>query len=92
MVRDLKGTVEREKAAIGLFVTLDEPSSEMKHEAAVAGFYHSDLWNRDYSKLQILTIRELLQGAKPDLPPFVLPSFQQAQKVKQQSTQLMLGA
>ncbi|MHB8958353.1 MAG: site-specific DNA-methyltransferase [Candidatus Limnocylindrales bacterium] len=83
MVRDLKGTIEREKAAIGLFVSLEEPTKEMVLEASTAGLYHSELWNRDYPRLQILSIRELLEeGKKPSLPPFVLPTYQQAQKVK----------
>jgi DNA-binding XRE family transcriptional regulator len=60
-VRDLKGTIEREKAAIGLFVTLEDASKEMDLEATTAGRFHSDLWNRDYPKIQILTIEELLK-------------------------------
>lgn len=39
MVRDLKGTIEREKAAFGLFITLEEPSKEMQLEADTAGLY-----------------------------------------------------
>lgn len=41
MVRDLKGTVDREKAAIGLFLTLNEPTREMAREATTAGFYET---------------------------------------------------
>ena len=61
-VRDLVGTVERENAALGLFITLENPTREMRREAAAAGFYHSDLWQRDFPKIQLLTIRELLEG------------------------------
>ena len=82
MIRDLKGTMEREKAAIGLFVTLEEPSRPMKEEAATAGFFHSDVWNRDYGRIQILSISELLSGAKPDLPSFVHQPYRQAAKVQ----------
>lgn len=50
-------------------------------EADTAGLFHSEVWNRDYPKLQILSIRELLdEGSKPALPPFVLPTFHQAAK------------
>jgi len=81
MVRDLKGTIEREAAVIGLFLTLDEPTKEMQLEADTAGLFHSEVWNRDYPKLQILSIRELLEeGKKPQMPPFVMPTFQQAVK------------
>ena len=48
LIRDLEGTVEREKAALGLFITLEEPTSAMRTEAVGAGFYHSDVWQRDY--------------------------------------------
>jgi site-specific DNA-methyltransferase (adenine-specific) len=86
MVRDLKGTIEREHAAIGLFVTLEEPSKEMLLEASTAGSYHSELWNRDYERLQVLSVKDLLEnGRKPNLPPFVLPTYQQAQKVAPKS-------
>jgi site-specific DNA-methyltransferase (adenine-specific) len=82
MVRDLKGTVEREKAAIGLFITLEEPTREMHLEADTAGLFHSELWRRDYPRLQILSIRELLEeGKKPTLPPFVLSTYQEAERI-----------
>ena len=87
-VRDLKGTLEREKAAMGIFVTLEEPTREMRLEATTAGMYH--VWERDYPKIQILSIRELLEeGRKPALPPLVLPTFQQAERVKERSGQQM---
>lgn len=64
MVKDLIATVEREKAAIGLFVTLAEPTRPMITEALSAGFYHSP--KGDVPKIQILTIEDLLSGkAKP---------------------------
>jgi hypothetical protein len=38
--------------------------------------------NRDYARIQILAIRELLEEhRKPGLPPFVLPTYQHAQRV-----------
>ncbi len=86
-VRDLKGTVDREKAAIGLFITLDEPTKEMRLEATTAGAYHSDLWDRDYPKLQILTIAELLSGSKPELPSFKTAPYQKAQKITTKADQ-----
>ena len=60
MIRDLKGVVEREKAIIGLFVTLAEPTRDMLKEASSAGFH--EVGSKQYSKLQILTIKGLLEG------------------------------
>ncbi len=66
MVRDLKGTVEREGAAAGLFVTLAEPTREMVREASSSGLFETSFGR--HPKIQILTIQQLLAGMKPDLP------------------------
>ena len=75
-IRDLKGTVEREKAAFGLFITLEQPTKAMTAEAVNAGFYFSKVWQRNYPKIQIRTIREMLEGTGFDVPPH--PSMYQA--------------
>jgi hypothetical protein len=70
MVKDLVATVARDKAAIGLFVTLAEPTKPMITEAASAGFYDSPL-GLSFPKIQILTIEGLLHHREranyPDL-------------------------
>lgn len=69
MVRDLVGTVEREKAAIGLFVTLAPPTRPMLKEAADAGVFQSAFNGRTYPKVQILTADGLLAGTeRPQYP------------------------
>jgi len=68
-IRDLVGTLDREGAQIGVFLTLEAPSRDMVSEAASAGFYHSDLWQKDYPRVQILTVEELLNGAEVKIPP-----------------------
>ena len=80
-IRDLKGTVEREKADLGLFITLEEPTRDMLAEAASAGFYHSDIWQRDYPKMQIRTVAELLAGNEFDIP-YAPSMYQPAQRVQ----------
>ena len=75
-VRDLKGVVEREKAALGLFISLDGPTDPMEKEAVSGGFFHSDIWQKDYPKIQLRTISEMLAGHGFDLPPH--PSMYQA--------------
>ncbi len=80
-VRDLKGVVEREKAAMGLFITLEEPTREMRAEADSGGFYPSDLWQRDFPKIQLRTIGDLLAGRGFDLPPRP-PAYQPAERVR----------
>ena len=60
MIRDLKGVVEREKAIIGLFVTLTEPTRDMLKEASSAGIH--EVGTMQYPKIQLLTIKGLLEG------------------------------
>ena len=80
-IRDLRGTVERENAAMGVFITLEPPSKDMTTEAISAGYYHSPGWNIDYPRIQILTIADLLKGVKVQMP-MQHGTFKQAQKVK----------
>ena len=66
-VRDLRGVVEREQAALGVLLTLNAPTKAMRTEAASGGFYASP-WGQ-HPRVQILTVGELLAGKKLDAPP-----------------------
>jgi len=88
-IRELKDIASRN--AMGIFITLEPPTREMRTEAVSAGYYHSPLWERDYPKIQILTIEELLAGITVDIPP-AKPPFPRAQKISQkQGEQLSMG-
>lgn len=60
MIRDLVGTIQREKAEIGVFLTLTPPTKPMVAEAAAAGQYEEDGF-APVPRLQIVTIEEALQ-------------------------------
>jgi hypothetical protein len=60
--------IEREKAQMGVLITMEEPTRPMKTEAAGAGFYDSP-WGSRHPRLQIVTIAELLEGKGVDRPP-----------------------
>jgi DNA modification methylase len=79
-VRDLKGVLEREKAAIGALITLREPTKPMLTEAAAAGFYESKDFPGRYPRLQILTIAELLEGKKIQYPEYRVETFARAER------------
>lgn len=81
-IRDLAGTVQRENAAIGVFITLEPPTAEMQREAASAGFYHSAGWQKDYPKIQILTIDDLLHHRAEVRMPSTSITFKQAERVQ----------
>lgn len=87
-VRELRGTVEREKAAVGILITLEQPTQEMISEAASAGFYHSDAWNRDYPRIQMLTIEQLLAGAGRVQLPMANATFKRAERAQRDAGQL----
>lgn len=81
-LRDLRGVMAREKAVIGVFITLEKPTKPMNTEAAGAGFYDSP-WGK-HPRLQILTATELLDGKRIDYPPSqqVAATFKKAPKAK----------
>ncbi len=75
-------TIEREGAEVGLFITLEEPSKPMLLEASTAGVYTSPISGKDYPRMQILSIRQLLEEhAKPILPLLLMPTYQQAERI-----------
>ena len=70
-IATLKGDMAREKAEIGLFVTLEPPTAPMRNEAAAAGFYEpSHFLDHKFPRVQILTIEALLSGAQAEYPRF----------------------
>ncbi|MDW8424221.1 MAG: DNA methyltransferase [Aquificaceae bacterium] len=72
-VRELLSVVEREKAQMGIFITLEKPTKQMLEEASKAGFYSCNITGRQFPKLQVITIEELLSGKRPDVPYQISP-------------------
>ena len=65
-IRELKAVAGEND--LGLFLTLQPPTEPMRNEAVTAGFHHSTLWQRDFPRIQIITVEQLLSGQSPDLP------------------------
>lgn len=86
-IRDLKGVLEREKAQIGVYITLEEPTKPMIEEATTAGFYEPEHWlGNYYPRIQILTIQELLHDKKVDYPQYApVATFKRAQRTRKAS-------
>lgn len=84
-IHELRGVVDREKAEIGVFICLENPTRPMREEAASAGFYKSSWGN--HPRLQIFTIAELLEGKRIDYPPSreVDVTFKKAPKAKKKA-------
>jgi site-specific DNA-methyltransferase (adenine-specific) len=81
MVRDLLGTVQRESAQIGVFITLEPPTRPMIRTAAEAGFYEVGIGTsrvKRYPRIQIRTIEELMAGQRIEYPRETVVTFQRA--------------
>ena len=63
-------------------MTLEPPTGPMRQEATAAGFYVPEHFpDRQYPRVQIATIEELLNGNGPDVPRLGLadaPTFRRA--------------
>ena len=87
MVRDLGHVIDREKAKVGVFITLTEPTKPMEIEAVKAGYYVTE--HGKFPKIQILTIADLFAGKKPHLPWVDPASFRKAtQELKEKQESL----
>jgi DNA modification methylase len=76
MVRDLRGTVESQRADMGVLVTLEQPTRGMVQETRRSGSYVHPLTGRTHPRLQIVTVAQLLAGEPPDMPAAFLPYVQ----------------
>jgi len=80
-VATLAGDVNTQKFVAGILLTLEKPSKPMRVEAAEAGRYTSKMWHeKDYPKIQILTIEGLLDGTERVHAPPPLNPFAKAQR------------
>lgn len=66
-VRDLRGTIEREGAEIGVLISIAEPTKNMREDAAAAGFYTSAMGSK-HPRIQLLTVQQLMEGKTLDMP------------------------
>jgi hypothetical protein len=67
-VRDLRGVLDREKAAIGILISLQPPTGPMETEAASAGFYEHKVNKLKYPRIQLRTVKELMEGKGIERP------------------------
>jgi len=90
MVRDLIGTVDGHKAAMGILVTLEEPTKGMVEAAHHSGIYTLHVNGQGFPKVQIITVEQLLAGRRPRTPPTLMP-YTQAQRHAVGADQMTLG-
>jgi DNA modification methylase len=94
-VRDLRGVLDREKAAIGILISLQPPTGPMETEAASAGFYEHKTNAQKYPRLQLRTVKELMEGKGIERPSTIAATdetFRKAPKAKtKEASQTSLG-
>jgi len=63
-IRDLQGTITRENATLGIFITLQKPTKDMIKEAKEAGIYQSQYMSTPVDTIRIVTIQEIIEEQK----------------------------
>jgi DNA modification methylase len=83
-IHKLKSVIDREKALVGIFLTLHAPTKPMEKEAAAAGFAETDYGR--IPRIQILTIDDILSFRKvPRLPVVDSSAFKKAKREEKSS-------
>lgn len=80
-IATLRGDMQREEAAMAVLITLEEPSRPMINEAKGAGQYNHEDMGRNYDKISIITIKEIVEGGKRLEIPMSLEVLRAAQRV-----------
>ncbi len=93
-VRDLRGVLDREQAAIGILISLQPATGPMETEATSAGFYEHKTNKQKYPRLQLRTVKELMEGKgleRPTSAAALDETFKQAPRAKARDRQHDLG-
>ncbi|PSB21862.1 hypothetical protein C7B65_00075 [Phormidesmis priestleyi ULC007] len=87
-IRDLLGTMTREKAALGIFITLKKPTKDMLQEAKTCGLYHHKIMGCSYDKIAIVTIQDMIENGLRLHVPLSMEVLKSAQRKNQEDNQL----
>lgn len=83
MIDELLGVINRRNyAKMGVFISLHRPTPEMYKRSMDAGFYHHDD-GKKYPVLQIITVEDIFDGKKINMPPNMMSKKHKKQQIKQ---------
>ncbi len=88
-VRDLIGVMLREKAVMGYLIILYDPTKDMIDEAHKQGKYNNSLFEMEFSKVKIITVKEILSGKQWGLPSNITIEVLKSAKKKQDKGEQM---
>ncbi|MFJ2953562.1 DNA methyltransferase [Streptomyces sp. NPDC087270] len=81
-VRDLVGTVETQKAQMGVLITMAKPSKGVLDAVSHGGTYTWPINGEVFPKIQVITVQELLSGERPATPSLLTPYIQASKIVR----------
>ncbi len=87
VIRDLNGTIEREGAVMGVLLTL-YPMENLTKESKKYGMYNNVMFGQTYPKIQVVSIKDVLEGKTMKIPTSLEVLKQAEQKNKGQQQQL----
>ena len=89
MIAELVETIGRQGAAVGILIMAALPTREMEKRAAAAGVYDLGEHGR-YPRVQILTLKEVMDGKRPRLPNVDRTMFRTARREETGKQERML--
>lgn len=87
VIRDLNGTLEREKAAMGILITL-YPMANLIKESKKYGIYNNEMLGQTYPKMQVVNVQDILDGHTIKIPTSITVLKKAEQKSKNKQTKL----
>ncbi|MDR2690928.1 MAG: restriction endonuclease [Dysgonamonadaceae bacterium] len=88
-IRDFLHVIDRENAAAGVFITLEEPTKPMILEAKSAGTVTIPLTGQSVEKLQIVSIQEILDGKRANFPLTINPLKKAERKIEDNQSKIV---
>jgi hypothetical protein len=67
-VATLHGDMQRDGATLGVLITLDEPTKPMMQEAKAAGHYKHEEMGKNYECIDIVTVKDIIEGKRLEIP------------------------
>lgn len=91
-IATLRGDMEREQAAIAVLITLEKPTAPMVKEAKAAGQFRHESMGKNYDRIQIVTVKEIVEEGKRLEIPMSLEVLKAAKREVEDRQQNLFGA
>jgi len=88
MVHQIIGALEQERADMGVLITMGRPTAGMVEAAHMAGTYEHEPTGNRYPRVQIITVPELFDGKRPNMPTVILPYIKASPRPQSEAVSL----